>query len=148
MKQRRPSAVDYETGCYNWMGAMRHNGYGVVNRFGKMIGAHRYIWELARGPIPEGLSVCHSCDNRRCINPMHLFLGTQADNNMDRDTKGRHWAVRGEDHCCAKVSQADVVEIRRLISLGLGDTEIAERFPISRQSIRGIRDGKAWGWLS
>jgi hypothetical protein len=79
--------------CWTWTGAInKHTGYGTIGlgrRSGKTRGAHRVSWELAHGPIPEGLYVCHRCDNKRCVRPDHLFLGTAEDNAQDALRKGR-----------------------------------------------------------
>ena len=77
-----------ETGCWIWMGATS-NGYGVASDNGKTQPAHRYSWELHNGPIPEGMQVCHKCDVKPCVNPDHLFIGTQKDNMHDAMRKGR-----------------------------------------------------------
>ena len=94
--------------CWQWIGAAngpygdsRRGGYGVLAvpgvdpRRNHMRLAHRVAWELMRGPVPPGLFVLHSCDNRRCVNPGHLFLGTARDNTRDMMSKGRHAAQRG-----------------------------------------------------
>lgn len=80
---------DPETGCLNYRGWINTNGYGRIRIGKKSCGAHRVAYEVFIGPIPEGMLVCHKCDNRRCIEPTHLFLGTHADNTQDMLQKGR-----------------------------------------------------------
>lgn len=81
--------VNPETECWEWTGPLLHNGYGRFHINGKQVKAHRASYEEHKGPIPEGLLVCHACDNRKCINPEHLWLGTAKDNAVDRQLKGR-----------------------------------------------------------
>lgn len=92
MKSFWDRALEVEGGCWEWQGARSHSGtgYGQVRVGLKILSAHRVAWELATGrPIPTGLFICHSCDNRSCINPSHLFLGTRSDNMKDAYAKGR-----------------------------------------------------------
>ena len=84
---RAKVSIDKRTDCWNWTGATA-NGYGVLN-FGGQVRAHRLAYETFVGPIPDGLLVCHRCDNPRCVNPGHLFVGTNSDNTRDMVSKGR-----------------------------------------------------------
>lgn len=79
-------------GCWEWIGAKSSLGYGHLKIRGRLVIASRFSFELHKGPIPEGLLACHSCDNKWCVNPDHLFVGTQQDNCLDMCGKGRHWA--------------------------------------------------------
>ncbi len=110
-----------------------------------MVGAHRFSWELHFGPVPGGLLVCHRCDNRRCVNPGHLFLGTAADNTADMIAKGRgNWA-RGEAHGASKLSESDVVDIRELHDVeGFSQTTLACAFGVTHVAIWRIVRGKRW----
>lgn len=78
-----------KSGCWEFTGALARGGYGLVSFHGKLVHAHRLSWILTNGIIPNALIVCHKCDNRRCINPDHLFLGTNHDNTQDMMNKGR-----------------------------------------------------------
>lgn len=87
-----------ESGCFEWQGTLREKGYGRLYHLGRLGDAHRVAWELTRGPIPDGLYVCHKCDNPPCVNPDHLWLGTNTDNMRDMVRKGRHGNSR-KTHC-------------------------------------------------
>jgi hypothetical protein len=84
--------------CWEWQGATGGTGYGEFCVKGALMAAHRVSWELHNGVIPEGSLVLHKCDNRRCVNPVHLFLGSQSDNMLDASRKGRHHCTR-KTHC-------------------------------------------------
>lgn len=126
--------------CWEWHGSIAKNGYGVIAMPGrKQVKAHRAVYTLFYGDPGEHLVVCHSCDNKRCVNPGHLFAGTHADNNHDMVVKDRH--SRGSRHPEAKISEYDVMEIR---SSGLNAREIMGKFGLSKAQACKIRNGKSW----
>lgn len=91
-EKRQQQLINYitaKTGCWLWLGTLDKDGYGKLKRYGKNIRAHRFFYETHIGPIEEGKLICHSCDNPRCVNPEHLFQGTNLDNEKDKDSKGR-----------------------------------------------------------
>ena len=104
-------------GCIVWTKSRDPRGYGYSKVMNARVYMHRFAWEAADGPIPEGLCVCHRCDNPPCCNPDHLFLGTRRDNNADKVAKGRQsfgerHSHRGSAHGQAKITEQDVVAIR------------------------------------
>lgn len=126
-------------GCWVWQRYRDPCGYG---RFG-MVGtphvlAHRLAYEAFVGAIPEGLHVCHRCDNPACCNPEHLFLGTHHDNMQDRSRKGRSASV---------LSPEQVQEIRSLHAEGVTQRQIALRFGVSFQQVSRIIRRERWGWV-
>lgn len=141
--------VDRSSGCWEWP-VVDSVGYGSAVRFqGRADRAHRVAWQLLHGPIPVGMEVCHHCDNRRCIRPDHLFLGTRADNIQDAARKGRlYWQVRppqGERHPQARLTQSDVDEIRRLYGTGtVTQTALAARFRVGQTTISAVVTGRNW----
>lgn len=133
--------VQTESGCLEWVGARTSFGYGrvadptVKRGYSK---THRMIWALTFGPIPEGMVVCHHCDNPPCNNVEHLFLGTQADNNADRARKGRGRAPSGESHRSARLSDLDVAALREVAPTIGNYAELGRMFGISKQHARSL----------
>jgi hypothetical protein len=138
---------DPVTGCIEWTGCRKEEGYGQINHGGKIVYTHRLAWELKHGPIPPGMEVCHSCDNPPCCNDVHLYLGTHQENMADRDAKGRGNQVKGEDSGRSKLTTADVLKIRRLLAAGELQRVIAADFGVLHQTVSKIKSGKLWKHL-
>jgi hypothetical protein len=133
-------------GCWVWTGECR-GGYGRFRTVGRAsVRAHRYAWALVNGPIPDGALVLHRCDNRPCVRPEHLFLGTAKDNAADRDMKGRarFRPCFGEANGQSKLTAAEVLEIKAALHRGEPTRHLADRFSVHRETVRNIRRGKSW----
>jgi len=128
-----------ESGCWLWIGANKGNGYGMVRVNGKGMCAHRRAYELFCGPIPARLQVMHLCDNRGCVNPSHLRLGTPQDNTMDACIKERMWS---------KLTGAQVKEIRQRRKAGEQGKVLAKEFGVAASNISQITRGDTWRYLS
>ena len=132
-------------GCWEYPPTQKANGRPNISYKGKYWMVHRLAYRLVHGPIPDGLLVCHHCDNPPCINPEHLFLGTYKDNNVDKVRKGRHAKTRpglpGTANGGAKLTEEAVREIRALYDLGIPDKAtmvLAGHYGVARSTIRGI----------
>lgn len=134
------SKIDTVTGCWNWLKSFKGKGdplreYGHLiigsrtDNTRRSIAAHRYSYIIFKGEIPDGMFVCHNCDNPKCVNPDHLFLGTRQDNIDDREFKGRNKIMRGENAGTAKLTQKQADEIRILYaSGGTSSRKLAKQF--------------------
>lgn len=131
-------------GCRLWTGYRNDKGYGVANRFGRAMLAHRLVWIYTHGAIPTDLCVCHHCDTPACINPKHLFLATHQQNIADCVRKGRTADRRGEKHPKAKLTAAKVRRIRELYARGVSGAIIAKRFGLERTVPHHIFARKSW----
>jgi predicted XRE-type DNA-binding protein len=136
--------VDPTTGCWLWSRYRYLTGYGTVWFDGKNQRAHRVLWELHNGPIPEGMCICHKCDTPGCVNPDHLFLGTHADNVHDRNAKGRAVVPCGNGHWRSRLSEADIPVIHQRLVRGETQASIAEDFGVVKSVISNIVRGEAW----
>lgn len=135
-----------EKGCWEWVGRLNRHGYGVFSVAKRATLAHRVSIELRGTKIPPGLCVLHKCDNRKCVNPIHLMIGTQAENVADMMKKRRNVSVPliGERNPQAKLKADQVTEIKRLHSAGVRACLIAAEFGISQSTVSMIVNGKRW----
>lgn len=141
------SKVRRGDGCWTWIGAKDATGYGFIkSRDAKQLRAHRVAYENLVGPIPEGLFVCHRCDNRSCVNPDHLFLADHDGNMRDMAEKGRARPSIGEANGSSKLRIEDVRAIRAIS--GCSCARIAEKFGVTEMAVWKIRAGKAWRHVS
>ena len=129
------------SGCWHWIGSTIHSGYGQVTLFGYRTTAHRAAYRLFVGSVPSDMNICHSCDNRRCVNPSHLWIGTQNDDIQDMRRKGRERKAVGEAHPHAKLTERQVREIR---SDPRGPSVLAPIYSVATSSITNIRKRRKW----
>ena len=126
--------LQVESGCHEWQSTIRYDGYGKFWLNGKQEQAHRVAYLLYRGDIPCGAWVLHHCDNRKCVNPEHLYIGTAAQNSQDRSRRLRY--------ACRKLTAYDVAQIRELFALGeWSQVKLADRFGVGQAHISRIVRG-------
>lgn len=131
--------------CWIWTANRLPKGYGLFRVEDKMVKTHRLSYEMHKGPIPKGLWVLHTCDNPPCVNPTHLWVGTNAENVADKETKGRGNHPRGAKHGRATISEATAREIRATHAAGLSSTKaLAERFGIATHIVHDVVHRRSW----
>jgi hypothetical protein len=166
--ERNPKAIilvrsmpEPNTGCWLWFGATNgRKGYGRIIFRNKKHQAHRFSYEAFVGPIPSGLFACHKCDNPACVNPDHIFLGTNAENQHDKVRKGRQargdnagprlrreTRPRGEAHSNAKLTNEKVIEIREKSLNGMSAVVLAKEYGVSEALIYKIRCKECWAHI-
>lgn len=135
--------------CWIWTGYINKKGYGEINPGGRSSAkrAHRVSYELHIGQIPNGLMVCHKCDNRACVNPEHLFIGTAAINTRDMVLKGRANGPKGENNKSAKLTVEQVKEIRKRSELGESNKKLGKEYGVGADQISRIVNRKKWKWV-
>jgi hypothetical protein len=134
--------------CWEWIGQSLVSGYGRMRFDGTYQSSHRISWQMHYGSIPKGLNVLHKCDNRLCVNPEHLFLGTQQDNMIDMVTKGRGNPPRGKFHTFAKLTEEQVIEIYKRAKNGDGLTALARNFNVHMTTVFDIKTQRTWKHLT
>lgn len=130
-----------ENGCWEWLGVLNKYGYGVFTKSGKRETASRASYRIFKGEIPDGKIICHTCDNRKCVNPDHLYAGTWQSNMDDRKKRGRQKYPIGSQCGAAKLKEEDVLNILNEVG---NYREIGERYGVSWNTIRSIKLGISW----
>lgn len=128
-----------ETGCLEWTGYCQKTGYGRIKVSGEALTTHRVSWETYKGKIPMGMHVLHKCDNRKCVNPEHLYLGTQLENNQDTWKRKRRLPMAGENSPRVKLTDEQVLEI---IKCKLTPKQISDQYNISSSYVWSLRNLK------
>ena len=128
--------------CWEWKS--KANRYGKLKINGKQVAAHRFSYLTFKGEIPKGLNVCHKCDNTHCVNPNHLFVGTQKDNHDDMVNKGRRASFAGEKNPKAKLTKEAAAEIK--LSSG-SYRNIAKKYCVSHATVYQIKKERIWNVL-
>lgn len=144
--------------CWGWTSAVSIHGYGRFKVNDKMIAVHRYSYWLAYGELPTNLDICHKCNNRRCVNPVHLYAGTAKENVADAIKAGTHHnfvktrtsglAPKGESQPKALLIESQVLDIYRRCHAGESHRAIAAEYGVGKTTITNIHSGRSWGWLT
>lgn len=144
------SYVNKTGSCWIWESALGRRGYGRFLIKRTEYKAHRFAWMITNGPIPDDAYICHKCDNPRCVNPAHLFIGTPKENSHDRDSKLRHF--HGESVNTNKLTAGQVILIRKEYALRINEpgifSNLGREFGISNVHIHNIVKRKSWKHLS
>lgn len=134
-----------DNGCWQWIGAIgSHKRYGICGLAGRSWLAHRAAWFLFRGVDPGNNCVCHTCDNGFCVNPDHLFIGSQGDNVADMEHKGRSRHPAGAAHGRAKLTWEQVAEIRKKHASGTSQRALSREYGVAKNNISRIVKGIGW----
>lgn len=144
----RMSVPEPNSGCWIWLAQLSAKGYGRINIAGRPILAHRASWHAQNGEIPNGKLILHHCDNRACVNPDHLYPGTQKQNMADALRRGRFpnfkGLRKGSLNPSAKIHETDVGVIKSLLASGMKQDDIAAIYGLARSSISNVKRGVTW----
>lgn len=153
-------AKPVDSGCIEWQGFIGAQGYGIlranIGQGRKIVQAHRYAWYRKNGEIPDGMCICHKCDNRKCVNVDHMFLGTWADNNKDRSLKCRSGSriyseeeknryskiFRGEGNANSKLTDKEAMEIYKRTDKSY--SQLAKEYGVSKPVVTSIKNRRSW----
>ena len=130
--------------CWDWQGRLDDGGYGSMTLRGSTILVHRIAWIIDNGEIPKGMNILHKCDNPKCVNPDHLFLGTHFDNMRDMAAKGRAPKRPGSKNPNSKLNESKVREIKNLLANGKTRKYVSTTFEVSLSTIDRIINKKSW----
>ncbi len=145
IRDRFEKFVIKQDGCWDWKGCTHGSGYVVMKFYDrKQKNGHIVSWILSNGTIPDGLFVLHKCDNKKCTNPEHLFLGTLKDNAIDREKKNRSNRPFGENHKNSKLTVDKVKEIKTKLAMGVTMKRLAEDFMMSQGALAAIKNNITW----
>ena len=141
------AAVDIDE-CWEWTKSFSHFGYGQLWWIDRHILVHRASYISYVGEIPEGMCVLHKCDNPKCLNPNHLFLGSRLDNNQDRAKKRRSFDIKGEGNPFSKLSDANVIDIKNRLRKKERSIDLASEYKVCVDTIYKIKAGINWSHIA
>ena len=144
LKCRLMSRIEIKDSCWVWKGWVSPKGYGYIRVGNNCKSTHRVSYEVFIGDIEKGMCVCHTCDNPSCINPEHLWIGSNQDNAIDREKKGRGRNNKGENHGRSKLKESDIPTILKLLEDGIYQREIARRHGVHQATIFRVSKKKSW----
>jgi hypothetical protein len=145
LKERFEKYVVRQDGCWDWKGCLHKSGYAPMNFYNnKQKNAHIVSWILHNGDIPDSLLVLHKCDNHKCTNPEHLFLGTHKSNTQDMLNKKRNHPAFGETHTRAKLTTQQVREIKNKLAMGVTMKRLCDDYNMSKGAMYALKHGITW----
>ncbi|HEU4805428.1 MAG TPA: HNH endonuclease signature motif containing protein [Nitrobacter sp.] len=133
-----------DSGCWEWHETRTAKGYGVIRHKGKTMAAHRSAYATFIGPLSDGMQINHKCDNPPCINPAHLYQGTQRDNVADMIARGR---IDRKGVNCNGLRKLDEAMVRQIRASHMSTRKAAALFGVSQHTISDVRTGKSWGHI-